>query len=260
MLSSMADQSPATYGLLGMLAARSWTGYELTRQVARSLRFVWPTSEGHLYREQKRLVDLGWATVEPERTGRRTRNRYTITPAGRRALGRWLATEPEEPHLQIEGVLRLFYANIGNPDDLRRSMAATAERTAAMLADLRGFVREYLAEGGPLAMLEQGHGGPRARRTFAGRTMFPERLPSVALAVDITTQVLELIERFFRLEGPTAGSTVADPSATRHRLEGILDRAEQARAEQARAPVARGGMTGEGLSRPGRAGPSAGRR
>ena len=39
------------------------TGYELTQQVRRSLRFVWPSSEGHLYREQKRLLELGWATV-----------------------------------------------------------------------------------------------------------------------------------------------------------------------------------------------------
>jgi PadR family transcriptional regulator, regulatory protein AphA len=84
-----------------MLAVRSWTGYELTRQVHPSLRFIWPTSEGHLYREQKRLVTLGWAVVEREQTGQRARNRYTITPAGRAALAKWLATPPEEPHLQI---------------------------------------------------------------------------------------------------------------------------------------------------------------
>ena len=93
----------ATYGLLGMLAVRSWTGYELTRQVRRSLRFVWPSSEGHLYREQKRLVDLGWATVEEEPAGQRSRKRYTITEADVRRCRQWLATEPEEPHFQIEG-------------------------------------------------------------------------------------------------------------------------------------------------------------
>ena len=203
MLSSVADQSPATYGLLGMLAVRPWTGYELTRQVRRSLRFVWPTSEGHLYREQKRLVTLGWAVVEKEQTGRRVRNRYTITPAGRDALATWLATPPEEPHLQIEGVLRVFYADLGSSTDLRRSMATTAEQAGSMLAELRGFVREYLADGGPMDMLEQGIGAPGDRRTFAGRTMFPERLPSVALTLDITTRLLEEIERFFQAEGAT---------------------------------------------------------
>jgi DNA-binding PadR family transcriptional regulator len=206
---------------------RSWTGYELTRQVRRSLRFVWPTSEGHLYREQKRLVDLGWATVETERTGQRARKRYTITRAGRAALARWFATAPEEPHLQVEGVLRLFYADIADPAELRRTMAATAERADAMLAELRGFVREYLSDGGPMDMLDRGQGGPGDRRSFAGRTMFPERLPSVALTVDITTRMLELIELFFRFEAPVAvAEQLTDPAATRRRLEGILERAE----------------------------------
>ena len=225
----MATQSPATYGLLGMLAVRSWTGYELTRQVHRSLRYVWPTSEGHLYREQKRLVTLGWAAVEQEQTGQRTRNRYTITPAGRDALAKWLATPPEEPHLQIEGVLRVFYANLGSSADLHQTMTTTAEQTNSMLATLQGFVREYLAEDGPMDMLEQGIGGPGQRRTFAGRTMFPERLPSVALALDITTRLLEAIERFFDIEATTVQEgQLPDPAATRRRLEEILARAEQA--------------------------------
>ena len=221
MLSSVTDQSPATYGLLGMLAVRSWTGYELTRQVHRSLRFVWPTSEGHLYREQKRLVALCWAVVEQEPVGRRTRNRYTITPAGREALAAWLAAPPEEPHLQIEGVLRAFHAGLGSPEDLRRSAAATAGLAGAMLAELRGFAREYLAEGGPMDMLEAGAGGPAKRLTFAGRTMFPERLPGVALALDVTTRLLEEVERFFAEE-----VTATDPAATRRRLEAIVARTE----------------------------------
>ena len=223
----MADQSPATYGLLGMLAVRSWTGYELTRQVHRSLRFIWPTSEGHLYREQKRLVTLGWAVVEQEQTGKRTRNRYTITPTGREALARWLATPPEEPHLQIEGVLRIFYANLGSSADLQQSMTTTAEQARSMLATLRGFVGEYLAEGGPMDMLENGLSGPGQRRTFAGRTMFPERLPGVALTLDITTRLLEEIERFFDVEATTVHKgRLPDPLATRRRLEEILARAE----------------------------------
>jgi DNA-binding PadR family transcriptional regulator len=226
MLSSMADQSPATYGLLGMLAVRSWTGYELTRQVRRSLRFIWPTSEGHLYREQKRLVTLGWAVAEQEQTGQRTRNRYTITPAGREALAKWLATPPEEPHLQIEGVLRAFYANLGSPTDLHQTMTTTAEQAHSMLATLQGFVREYLTDGGPMDMLEQGIGGPGDRRTFGGRTMFPERLPSVVLALDITTRLLEEIERFFEAEAAAVrDGKLPDPAATRRRLEEIRARA-----------------------------------
>jgi DNA-binding PadR family transcriptional regulator len=219
------DASPATYGLLGMLATRPMTGYELTHQVRRSLRFIWPVSEGHLYREQKKLVTLGWATVKTEPAGRRTRQRYAITRAGRAALREWLATEPEEPHLQVEGVLRAFYADSSSPDVLAASMRATATTASAMLVELHAFVDEYLAEGGPIDMLE----GRTSSRSFGGREMHPERLHSVALALDVTTQLLGAVERFFTTTAaeidrwPSTTATELTPS-TRARLERILAR------------------------------------
>jgi PadR family transcriptional regulator, regulatory protein AphA len=193
----MTSASPATYGLLGMLSVRSWTGYELTQQVRRSLRFVWPSSEGHLYREQRRLVDLGWATVEQESAGQRSRKRYTITPAGRGALRQWLATPPEEPHFQIEGVLRMFFADQGSTANLVSAMEATRQLARSMLDEMVGFVDEYLDEGGPLWMLEAGVGGRASgRMQYRGRTMYPERLHVVALAIDVTTQLLVTLDRF----------------------------------------------------------------
>jgi DNA-binding PadR family transcriptional regulator len=223
----MADASPITYGLLGTLARRSWTGYELTGQVRRSLRFVWPASEGHLYREQKRLIALGWATVEQEPAGRRSRNRLSITNAGRQALSEWLRSEPEEPHFQVEGVLRTFFADSGTPDDLVASMQATAEKARAMLEEMLGFVDEYLADGGPVSMLEQ----PTVRgpRQFGGRPMFPDRLHVVALAIDVTTRLLKVLDDFFTEAGATVRTwpdttDSALTPMTRTRLEQIQRR------------------------------------
>ena len=221
----MSSASPATYGLLGMLAVRSYTGYELTQQVRRSLRFIWPSSEGHLYREQKRLVDLGWATVEDEAAGQRSRKRYSITADGRAALKRWLATEPEEPHFQVEGILRTFFGNHGSTADLTAAMHASSTSARSMLEEMLGFVDEYLAEGGPLEMLEQGVDGGE----FNGRPMFPERLHVVALAIDATTQLLETLDRFFdeaadeAREWRAPGDASITPS-TRARLEAIRER------------------------------------
>lgn len=224
----MSSATPVTYGLLGMLATRPWTGYELTQQVRRSLRFVWPTSEGHLYREQKKLVTLGWARVESEPVGRRTRQRYTITTAGRRALKAWLATEPEEPHLQVEGVLRAFYADSAGPAELAASMRATATSAQGMLAELYGFVEEYLSPGGPVEMLE----GTAPVGEFRGRPMHPDRLHAVALALDVTTRLLETIDDFFSCTAHDVATwpATADPSltaGTRARLEQIVQRSQR---------------------------------
>src|SRR5688500_2033652 len=69
--------------LLGLLALRPWTTYELAKQAQRSLQWFWPRAERKLYDEPKKLVTLGYATAEVHRTGRRRSTVYSITPAGR---------------------------------------------------------------------------------------------------------------------------------------------------------------------------------
>lgn len=224
--------SPTTYGLLGLLAVRSWTGYELTQQLQRSLRYVWSASEGHLYREQTHLVDLGWATVTDEPAGERTRKRYTITRDGREALSEWLATEPGEPHFEIEGVLRLFYGDQGSVSDLTASMESTARSARIMLDEMSTIADDYLAEGGPLSMLEAGLGGPGEERLeYQGRPQYPERLHVIALVIDITTRLLAELDSFFT-ETAEETSGWVNPThpdlttATRQRLETIRDRSD----------------------------------
>lgn len=222
----MAAPSPATYALLGQLATRSWTGYELTQQLRRSVRYGWPTSEAHLYREQKRLVQLGWATVEEESVGDRSRNRYAITEDGRQALRDWLRTTPQEPQLHVEGVVRAFYADRGDVGDLVASMTATAEMARGTRSELIEIALEYLQVAGPMAMLEEQVGGPGDRREFHGRPMFPERLHAVALAIELLTQMLTTVEEAFErgARDVTNWPSATDPvlvGETRRRLERI---------------------------------------
>jgi len=76
----------SSYAVLALLDLKPWTGYELTHQAQRSLRYAWPKSERLLYSEPKKLVELGFATVHQEDSGNRTRNVYAITEEGRQAL------------------------------------------------------------------------------------------------------------------------------------------------------------------------------
>ncbi|MGA9346564.1 MAG: hypothetical protein WBV37_15785 [Nocardioidaceae bacterium] len=106
----------------------------------------------------------------------------------------------------------------------------TADKARSMLAEMRGFVDDYLADGGPLDMLEQGLSGPGRRLELHGRPVYPERLPVVALAIDVTTQLLETIDAFFSeaADGVSTWSdatTTAVAAQTRERLEQIRSRA-----------------------------------
>jgi PadR family transcriptional regulator, regulatory protein AphA len=146
----------SSYVLLGLLSVRSWTGYELTQQVRHSLAHVWPASEANLYREQQRLVRLGWARVDAEAAGpERTRKRYTITAAGRSALADWLATPPAPPSLEIEGMLRAWFADAGTPEQFADAMRAIAEHARASVDRVVTVFTGYLAGAG--AFPERAH-------------------------------------------------------------------------------------------------------
>ncbi len=110
----------SSYAVLALLDLKPWTGYELTNQAQRSLRYAWPKSERLLYAEPKKLVELGFATVRQEDAGKRTRNLYTITEEGRQALNEWALTRTQPPRLEFEALLRLLFADHGSLEDLHR--------------------------------------------------------------------------------------------------------------------------------------------
>ena len=93
------ELTTTSQAILGLLALRSWTTYELAKQVQRSLGWFWPRTERKLYDEPKRLVAAGLATSKQEMTGApRPRTVYGITRAGGRPLQRWLDEPPAPPH------------------------------------------------------------------------------------------------------------------------------------------------------------------
>jgi DNA-binding PadR family transcriptional regulator len=108
----------SSYAVLALLDLKPWTGYELTQQAQRSLRYAWPKSERLLYSEPKKLVELGYASTHKDESGNRTRNVYEITDEGRRALGEWTSSRTHPPRIEIEALLRLLFADQGTTEDL----------------------------------------------------------------------------------------------------------------------------------------------
>src|ERR1041385_131089 len=103
--------STTSQAILGLLSVRSWTTYELAKQVQRSLNWFWPRAERKLYDEPKRLVAAGLATARREYTGQRPRTVYDISDDGRRALRQWL-DEPSAPRsTEFEAMLKVFFAD-----------------------------------------------------------------------------------------------------------------------------------------------------
>ena len=138
--------------LLGLLAIRPWTTYELAKQVQRSLGWFWPRAERKLYDEPKRLVADGLATATREHTGRRGRTVYTITDAGRAALRDWLGEPVAPPTTEFEGMVKVFFADAGSTAQLLESL----ERIEQQAADRIGEIAAMAATR-PLAFPERAH-------------------------------------------------------------------------------------------------------
>jgi PadR family transcriptional regulator, regulatory protein AphA len=138
-----------SYAVLGLLAVRSWSTYELTQQMDRSLGRMWPRAQSKLYEEPKKLVALGLATADTQAVGRRPRTVYAITEAGRAALARWLAEPGEGPVLEFEQLVKLSFAEHGSREDALRTVAAARDWAERRNVENLLAARAYAAAEGP---------------------------------------------------------------------------------------------------------------
>jgi DNA-binding PadR family transcriptional regulator len=186
-----------SHAILGLLSLRSWTTYELAKQVQRSLGWFWPRAERKLYDEPKRLVAAGFASSEREMTGARPSTVYAITRRGRNALRRWLDEPPAPPTLEFEGMIKVFFADGGTLEQLRANLRVIAETADARLAELGTKVDELASGGKP----------------------FPERVHLNTLGLRFIIDHEHAISSWARwaLEQTAAWSSTSDPGSWDHR-------------------------------------------
>ena len=95
------------YALLGLLADRPASGYDLLQRFRVSLANVWPATQSQIYTELTKLADAGSIAVSDE--GPRGRKEYTITDAGLADLREWLTTTKPKRVARNEMLLRVFF-------------------------------------------------------------------------------------------------------------------------------------------------------
>src|ERR1041385_5817581 len=97
--------------VLGLLAIRPRSGYDIKTVVDRSTRFFWAASYGQIYPELKRLEAEGPVEGQDAANGTRGRRVYELTDAGHEALRDWLLGRNVTIELRDESLLRLFFAD-----------------------------------------------------------------------------------------------------------------------------------------------------
>lgn len=126
-MSRVPALTTTSYAILSLLAVKSWSTYELTQQMDRSVGRIWPRATSKLYDEPKKLVAHGLARAKDERVGRRPRTVYSITAKGRRALATWLQEPGAGPVLEFEQLLKVSFAENGTKSDALKTLTAARE-------------------------------------------------------------------------------------------------------------------------------------
>jgi DNA-binding PadR family transcriptional regulator len=145
--------------ILGMLAARPRSGYEIKQLVDSSARFFWTASYGQIYPELKKLEKAGLITGDDTSTGARQRTTFKLTADGRRAAREWMSRPPEVLEIRDEGLLKLFFA--GSIDakraaEIARERAAISREKAAQLRVIEAAIDGTGQPEGPEAAPDAG--------------------------------------------------------------------------------------------------------
>jgi PadR family transcriptional regulator AphA len=122
------------------------SGYDLLKQVRKSIGHVWTPAKTQLYTVLPRLVRDGLATqrVVAQAT-RPDKQVYRATPAGRAALQEWL--DAPDPGSRDAFFLRLFVGGLADPDALIAHVEQFRADVEAKLVTLRTIVPTNTREG-----------------------------------------------------------------------------------------------------------------
>jgi len=113
----MPNLNPTSYTILGLLSIHpGLSGYDMRKGIQNSIGYFWAESYGQLYPALKRLAHEGLiAPSGSASNGRKRRQTYLITDAGRTALRQWLALPFHNEPPRNEFLLKLFFSREAAP-------------------------------------------------------------------------------------------------------------------------------------------------
>jgi DNA-binding PadR family transcriptional regulator len=154
------------FAVLGLLARRESTGYELSRRMERPVGYFWTAVHSQVYPELARLEGAGLVRhAVVEGAGPRPTKRYAATPAGLHALREWVSSEMEPQPVRDLETLRLW--SIWTVDaEAARSLVAQAR--SRHVATLEAYQRELAEIVDTPQARDRGHPSFASRLTLHG--------------------------------------------------------------------------------------------
>ena len=124
--------------LLGLLRKAPMSGYDLRKDVERSVGYFWAPAKTQIYATLPRLVESGHATQQKVvQSARPDKTIYQLTEAGREALREWVEEAPLDAGHGRNLILHKLYLGEGaDPDALLRLVAERRDNAERLHAEL----------------------------------------------------------------------------------------------------------------------------
>ena len=144
----VAQVSTLGYAILGLLARKPRTGYEISRAMAAPIGYMWTANHSQIYPELATLESNGLVRHRVvDGPGPRDTKRYSLTAQGRTALRRWVDSPLPEQPARSELMLRVRCLWLIAPDRARTFIGEVRERHLDRLAAYRAEETAFEEEG-----------------------------------------------------------------------------------------------------------------
>lgn len=136
------------YAILGLLARKPRTGYEISRSMAAPIGYMWTANHSQIYPELATLEADGLVRHRVvDGPGPRDTKRYSLTARGRSALRQWVDSPLPEQPARSELMLRVRCLWLVAPDRARTFIAQVRDGHVQQLAAYRAELAAFDDEG-----------------------------------------------------------------------------------------------------------------
>lgn len=138
------------FALLGLIALKPASGYDLKRTIDRSIYFIWNVTGPQIYSTLRKLREAGYITSEsvPQK-GKPEKHIHTITAKGRAALQDFMNEPIRASVTRDEVLLRIFFGNFASENVVARELEAYLDRIRRERAYMEATEARIEAHPGP---------------------------------------------------------------------------------------------------------------
>jgi len=95
--------------ILGLLALRAMTVYEINKALERGVSLFYSASFGSINAAIGKMLEKGWISGEEKVENGRNKRVFHLTSSGRQAFQDWLASDIEAEKVKDPGLTRLYF-------------------------------------------------------------------------------------------------------------------------------------------------------